>query len=104
MVTYFGKPYYAPIYLESHQIPTPVGASCIYCEEAILEGEDGFQDDGGSVHHRECFLRMIFGSVAHQSKTCSCYKSDPTDRGCDEEGLTKRERAKAALAYRESVR
>lgn len=126
IVTYFGKNYGAPIYLESHPVPTPVGMPCRYCDELIREGEDGFRDGGNSNFHRECLLRMIFGSVAHQARTCSCYgrldetgrtthlESCPCTEGYPEEacecscngekGMTKREGARAALAYRETHR
>lgn len=105
IVTYFGKNHGAPMYELSHQTPTPVGKPCIYCEETILQDEDGFTDSGGNVFHRECFLRMLSGSVAHMSYTCSCYGAERfTTRGCDEEGMTRREGAKAALAYQEQHR
>ena len=100
IVTYFGKDYGAPIYRESYQIPTPVGTPCMYCEEPILEGEDGFRDGGGAFFHRECLLRGIIGSVSHQSKTCSCYTRDRL--GCEEDGISRREGARRAVAYWEA--
>jgi len=45
--------------------------------------------------HLECVIRMIIGSVAHQSKRCSCHGGV----GDTEEGLSVREAAKRAYLF-----
>lgn len=98
---YFGQRHPAPIYqLES--VPVPVGETCVFCEEPILDGEDGFLDAGKHALHRECMLYSIFGSVSHQMKVCRCYKG-PEAVDC-EDGLSMRQGAKLALAHMEAVR
>jgi hypothetical protein len=97
---YFGHAHDAPIYSDIERMPAPLHKSCVYCSERILEGDDGFVDAGNSATHRECHIRMIVGSVAHQLGACSCkLGADAVD--C-EEGLTPREGAKLALAHLES--
>jgi hypothetical protein len=59
-------------------------------------GDDGWILHGGSVLHRECNLRGIIGSVAHQQKRCSCFGGTDSD---EEDGMTRRERAQAAMDY-----
>jgi hypothetical protein len=85
---------------ELEVIPTPVGQLCLYCVEPIVEGDLGIEQPFHSlekettvVHHRECFLRSIFGSVGHQQQKCSCYGG--TDE--DPPGLSRREAARAAV-------
>jgi hypothetical protein len=74
---------------------TPVGESCISCEEPILAGEQGFIDAGGQPSHYECFMRAVIGSVEHQMKG-----PHGCDRTCqDADGLTKRQAARAAVRY-----
>jgi hypothetical protein len=102
MVRYFGKAYDAPIYKGTLQIPTPDRVKCMYCEEFILMGEDGFIDSTYNAFHRECWIRMILGSVAHQSGTCSCFTKDGGEH--DPPDMTRREAAKLALAYSEGKR
>lgn len=101
-----GKPmrYFGPgnsAHLE--KVPTPEGV-CSWCEEGFNENDHGLvmdqHDEGGitdSLWHRECLMRNVLGSVAHQRKECSCHDGE----GEDEPGLTKREAAKAALAEME---
>lgn len=92
---WFGTRHTAPAYETRYQTATPVGAECCHCDEPIAKGDDGWIYANGPVAHRECYLRQIVGSVAHQQRLCSCFGGV----GCDEEGLTKRQAAKAALDY-----
>jgi hypothetical protein len=98
-ITYFGQAHDAPVYQETRQVPTPVNQNCMYCGEPILLGEDGFLDSCKNPFHRECFLRILSGSVSHMMKACSCFREDAID--C-EDGITLRQGAKLALEYRES--
>jgi hypothetical protein len=101
--------------VESHPhlevVKTPVldenydSPECCWCEERIKEGEIGFIMDCYDVdgvkdvyYHRECLMRTILGSVGHQAGACSCNGGE----GCgDPPGLTRREAARAAWAYKE---
>lgn len=84
-------------------IKTPIEEKCIYCEESIAIEDFGvvlpiimdFAKIVYGAEHRECFLRSIFGSVAHQQGKCSCYGNDCED----DPNLTKRQAAKAAVAF-----
>lgn len=63
---------------------------CDYCEEEILEFEQATAQGG---LHRECAVRAVFGSAAHQLKECPCYGGD----GDDPPGMS--DRAAAKLAF-----
>lgn len=86
----------------SSMVPTPVGEPCLYCGEVIAVDDSGvimaFIDAEGTrevVEHRECFLRHVLGSVGHQRQRCACYGGNEEDPP----GLSKREAAKAAVAF-----
>lgn len=102
MMKWFGKPQNA-LCRPQLEIPTPVGAPCIYCEEPIEAEDFGvsipcFQTRDqvtDEPQHFACFFRNIIGSVAHQKGLCSC-------RGLEdlsELGMTRREGAIAAWVY-----
>lgn len=101
MMTWFGKDYGAPFQKDCPQVPVPVGAKCIRCKEAIAETDDGVVDAGGSVHHRACFLRSIFGSVNHQLGMCKCHHPNMVE---EPSRMTVREEAEAAVRFYESRR
>jgi hypothetical protein len=97
-IGYFGKPHEAEVYRRAERTPTPVGSSCLYCNEPILDGDDGFIDSVDNPFHRECLFRMVIGSVAHQMGTCPCFMgADGVDD--DEDGMSPRRAAKLALDY-----
>jgi len=102
-VTWFGKQYDAPIYYDTTQAPTPVDVACMYCDELILMGEDGFLDSGSNPFHRECWVRMLIGSVAHQRHLCTCYMPEGAAQPHEPEGLSRRQTAKLAVAYHEGT-
>ena len=62
---------------------------CEYCGEEIRDGEESVQEN----FHRECLVRAVFGSAAHQLGECSCFGGDREDPP----GVSVREAAK--LAY-----
>jgi hypothetical protein len=104
MTSWFGTRYAAFIYHDVDKIPTPVGKVCLYCEEAIDEGDDGFMMSVAALGeitqqpiHRECMIRMTVGSVAHQMRTCSCFRKGSEEH--DPPGASKRQSARAALLY-----
>jgi hypothetical protein len=76
------------------QMPTPIGRSCVYCEEPI-KGEDVGTIINNDVLHYECGLRSVAGSVGHQKGHCSCHGGNEEDPP----GMTKRQAAIAAANY-----
>jgi hypothetical protein len=93
-IMWFGKRLAAPAYADCPQTETPAGRACIYCAELIVMGDNGWILVDGSTLHRECYLRGFTGSLAHQRKSCSCYGG-----GDEEDGMTRREGALAAVRY-----
>lgn len=83
---------------ELGRIEVPVGEPCTHCEEKIKENELGVLFDGNikQYMHRECFLREILGSVAHQKQRCRCFRGPDAE---EEVGMTKRQSAIAAAEY-----
>lgn len=93
---WFGEKW-GPICDATEQVPVPVGTTCV-CTEEI-----GPEDSGIIIPHfesldrwilqpmhRECFIRNIFGSIAHQEKRCSCFGGEDSDP----DGISQREAAK----------
>ena len=80
---------------------TPIGQSCLFCEESISSEDCGLTMPFASAEeeidikpiHTECLLRQTIGSVGHQRKTCSCFGGTEEDPP----GLTKRQAALAAV-------
>lgn len=69
---------------------------CPDCSEEILPGEPTMKFNCGKVvMHMDCGLRGVIGSVAHLSKTCSCFVNGSTEN--DPPGMTKRQAAEAAV-------
>jgi hypothetical protein len=84
------------------RIDLPVNTNCFHCEEPIRQGEPGFSmmhvgnlSASRVYEHRACFLRGIFGSVAHIEHRCSCFV--PGSECGDPGGLTRRQAAEAAV-------
>ena len=94
-MSWFGTPWNARVCIDCPQTETPVGTQCQYCEEPIQMGERGVVYANGPVNHIECFMRSLFGSVAHQNKTCACFIPGSTE--ADPPGLSLREAAREAL-------
>lgn len=88
---------------------TPVGTSCAWCDDPIVEGDKGvimpflgLADDPRREipYHWDCNIRAVVGSVAHQNKQCSCFVPGA---GCgDDPALTKRQAANAAVVLFQS--
>lgn len=95
---YFGRKHNAPMYEDTERVAVPEGSFCYHCDEMIIAGDDGIILSGCDQHplHRACFLRGIFGSLAHIEKRCRCFVAG-SDEG-DPPGLTARQAAEAALA------
>lgn len=100
MTAWFGEPWGAPVCHSSPRVPVPVGEDCHWCEERIVDGDSGFgmptfgwAGATTTYMHKECFMRMIVGSVGHQLKVCGCFGG--TD-DCEPSNMSKREAAQAA--------
>lgn len=77
---YFGAPWASGVCDEpdSHQVETPVGQPCGWCQVPIQDGDQGIVIPGpeGPVgHHREC---MIAGTVGHSCGQCGCTEGQQT--------------------------
>lgn len=68
---------------------------CPWCDEAIAPGDNLHHMAIGAPWHKECFVRSVLGSVAHQRRRCACYIPGSTEN--DPPGMTKREAARAAV-------
>jgi hypothetical protein len=65
-------------------------------KELFLSREDGPIARAGAIaYHRECFMRQVVGSVAHQRKTCTCFGGTEAEIPAE---LTPRQEAAAAVA------
>jgi hypothetical protein len=92
---WFGRRWPSTLCEDCPQIETPVGAACYHCSEPIQKGDTGIAYANGPVAHKNCFLRGIIGSVAHQQRRCSCFVSGSTEG--DPSGMTPRQAADAAV-------
>ena len=90
-----------PEHSELESVEVPVGQACARCGEGFVEGDSGVtiphmeETVEERPWHRECFLRTIFGSVAHQKGKCSCFGGE----GEDDPSLSAREAAKASVRH-----
>jgi hypothetical protein len=104
MNVWFGTDWGAPVCQLTPQVPAPVGATCLWCEEPIATEDSGWgQCANGPWMHVECFGRQMFGSTGHQLRLCPCYGG--TYEG-EPESMSKRDAARAAwdLAFRNPPR
>lgn len=72
---WFGESWEAPVCEVSRHRPTPIGASCMYCDDAITEDDQGLLIPGSKAGpndsvifvleatHLGCFLYQIGASV-----------------------------------------
>jgi hypothetical protein len=79
---------------EVEHMTVPVGAPCFHCSEVFDDGDLGVAMGvlktnglGGMTvcdeepYHRECFLRLVVGSVAHQERRCTCFSGTASEDG-----------------------
>lgn len=52
--------------------------TCLYCSEPITSDEPVQDIRNGSLH-KECYIRMVLGSAAHQLRECACYGGERED-------------------------
>lgn len=99
--TYYGPGW--PAHLDP-QPPCATDSLCAHCEEAITLSDSWAKSStvvvgqiARAAMHRECFMRLLVGSVGHQTRQCSCYGGTLEDP----RGLTRRQAARMALALYE---
>lgn len=73
---FFGDPWDAPAVDYASRADTPVGQTCLYCTEPIVEGDRGWYTallSGGVARpayvHVEC---EMLGTMGHTYDVCSC--------------------------------
>jgi hypothetical protein len=81
---WFGSPGGAPYEADCQHVATPVGATCAWCDEPFVEGDDGvvLPVYGGesAAFHYECHLRQVIGGLNHLRGNCTCCGgSEPPD-------------------------
>lgn len=69
--------------------------NCFHCNEPVLEEGEEATDIADGRLHRECHIRMVAGSLGHQSGLCSCFGGEMEDPP----GLSVREAARVAASY-----
>lgn len=99
---FFGERWDAPAVDDATQVATPVGASCLWCDEEIVDGDRGFMraavtQTGADLRaeHRECGFRAVVGSIGHLLKVCHCYGGTMEDPP----GITRRQSALLVWAW-----
>lgn len=55
----------APVTDGLPKVAAPVGDSCCYCQEPVVDGDNGAVWPTGVVEHRECSLRLVTGGIGH---------------------------------------
>lgn len=106
--TFFGEPWPSELCNLLEPGPTPVGEDCMFCEEAIVEGDRGSWvqavgfGDGGPYPcwhptHRECQIRELLGGLPHMQQRCSCFGG--TGYTEEEKQWTARQEALACWDY-----
>jgi len=96
LMQWFGKSWDSPMNNDCPQAPVPVGATCLLCDEPVIEADSGVIYSNGPVAHWECFMRQVVGSIAHQQALCRCYGGNAVEWPGE---LTRREAARAAVKH-----
>lgn len=102
MNRWFGERAVLAIQQELPHTETPVGEPCLWCEEPIEEGDNGFvtpyigeSESSLRAWHKACWQRQSMGGLNHIEGRCTCQGgTEPPDPP----ELTKREAAVAAVA------
>lgn len=71
---------------------------CIWCDERVDAGQSDPRHTSNEPIHRECFVRMVTGSLGHHMRRCQCVVKDGTAVE-DPPGMSTREAAKLANLY-----
>jgi hypothetical protein len=78
---FFGERWDSPRIDHSTQVETPIGRTCPYCSEPIVEGDRGVWTTAGAMH-AECELLR---GVGHTFGVCTCTGFDMTSRAAARE-------------------
>lgn len=92
---------------EDQRVLTPQNRDCMFCQEPIIDGENGVMlpavlrvnettfEAAFEAAHIECFIRMTVGSMRHLERRCQCYGGE------DErpEGQSARDEAREVFAF-----
>jgi len=83
---YFGAYWSSFLCDAARPMPTPVGEHCIWCDEVIVDGDQGTWhgalDGGFQPIHRECALREVTGGIGHLTDHQQwCVEADDPDGG-----------------------
>lgn len=86
---WFGTPWPDPKYRASVcaddecRVPVPVGQHCSWCDEAVVDGDQGVMTAHVTVGgvevrpvHIECRLRQVLGGPGHLNGKCICAGGD----------------------------
>jgi hypothetical protein len=103
---WFGRAYGAPYESDCEHVPVPVGEPCMFCGEALQDGDTGmlvrYIDTDVSMtpswrpYHYACHMRQIVGGLNHQLARCTCCGgTEPPDP----DDMTRREAAEAAVKH-----
>lgn len=97
---WFGENWGAPVCTEEDHVDTPIGKSCVFCGETIIEGDQGVVNSN-LTWHIECHLRQVIGGLNHIRRTCHCYggTDDP-----DPPNVSLRKAARLAVVEWEALR
>jgi hypothetical protein len=65
---FFGSPWSSGVCEDAEQVPAPLGETCAYCREPVVEGDQGsflVAESHWAPVHRECSLRSVMGGIGH---------------------------------------
>jgi hypothetical protein len=102
MMHWFGTAWNSAFCFDCPQTNTPVGHTCIHCDEKIAPEDTGIVYANGPVSHKNCFLAGIIGPLAHQMKQCSCFVPGAPPDYPETEGMTRRQQNDLAVALWEA--
>lgn len=80
---WFGRKRDAPLWDDMVETATPTASACVWCDEPIVDGDDGLINWLGQISHTDCMLVQGLGGVNHQRGLCRCFggnePSNPPD-------------------------
>ncbi len=70
IASWFGSPWEWPALRERPRSTTPLGTSCIHCEQQIILGDQGLvlSDAPDSPLHRRCFYAFLFSKPRRDAR------------------------------------
>ncbi len=87
IVSWFGSPWEWPALRTRPRSTTPLGSSCIHCEQQILIGDQGLvlSDAPDRPLHRSCFYAFLFNKPQRRAQASRQQQTLrlPRGRGAD---------------------